>query len=98
MHVTRHVVDYITHQPKQGAQQQQTAHHDAVVVGQQAAMAVTEVQAPNLEGLVRRAGRQQSPVVGDVHGHHRQLVAVQGQEKLERVIVKHLDGAVQNGN
>ena len=61
-------------------------------------MAVAEVQPPHLHRLVGRAGRQEGPVVRDIHGHDWQLVAVQGQEKLEGVVVEDLDRAVENGH
>lgn len=67
-------------------------------MSEQAAVTVTKVQAPNFHGLVGRPRGQQRPVVGDVHGHHRELVAVKRQEKLERVVVEHLDGAVQESH
>lgn len=59
-------------------------------------MTVSEVQPPDLDGFVSRAGRQESAIVGDVHRHDRQLVAVDGQKKLEGVVVEHLHGAVQD--
>ena len=70
----------------------------AVLVRVQGAVAVTEVQAPDLDGLVRAARHQDGAVVGDVDAHHGQLVAVQGQEELQAVLIVHAHGAVQQAH
>lgn len=58
-------------------------------------MAVAKVESPDLDVLVGRAGDEHGRVGGDVEGHHRQLVPVQGQEELERVRKEYLHRVVQ---
>ena len=59
-------------------------------MGEKGAVAVPEVQAPELEVFVCRPAGQKGAVAGDVQRQHRQLVAVQGQEELEAVRKQHL--------
>ena len=68
-----------------------------VVVGEQGAVAVPKVQAPELEVFVCRPAGQKGAVAGDVQRQHRQLVAVQGQEELEAVRKQHLHAARLSG-
>ena len=51
--------------------------HDRVGMGKQTAVAVPKVQPPDLDVLVGGPTDQEGAVGGDVHGQHRQLVAVQ---------------------
>mmetsp|Transcript_60910 Transcript_60910/g.107005 ORF Transcript_60910/g.107005 Transcript_60910/m.107005 type:complete len:313 (-) Transcript_60910:1457-2395(-) len=66
-----------------------------VLVGQQRAVAVTEVQTPDLHGLVSTAGDKKSAVVRDVEAHYRQLVTVQGQKEAQTVLVVDAHRAVE---
>lgn len=61
-------------------------------------MAIPEVETPDFYRLIRRTRCQQRPVVRDVHGHDRQLVAVQGEEELQGVVVEYLYRAVQESH
>ena len=47
--------------------------HDALVVSEDGFVAITEIEAPDLHVLVRRAGDNELRVVGDVHGQDRKL-------------------------
>ena len=64
--------------------------HDGVAVREQRAVAVAEVEPPDLDVLVGGAAHEQAGVGRHVHGQHRQLVPVQGQEELEAVQEEHL--------
>ena len=68
---------------------------DRVVVSKDGLVAVSEVEAPDLDVLVCAACDQEGGVAGDVHGRRGELVAVHGQEELEGVDEKDLDGRVE---
>mmetsp|Transcript_11314 Transcript_11314/g.42251 ORF Transcript_11314/g.42251 Transcript_11314/m.42251 type:complete len:410 (+) Transcript_11314:433-1662(+) len=72
--------------------------HDAVVVRQDALVAVPKVQAPDLDCLVSASGHQECALVRDRHAERRELVPIQAEEELERVVVENLDGAVQEAD
>ena len=57
---------------------------------EEGAVAVAEVEAPDLEVLVGGAADEEAGVGGDVHAQHRQLVPVQRQEELQAVQEVHL--------
>jgi hypothetical protein len=64
-------------------------------VRKQALVAVSKVQAPNLDVFVGTAGNDQLAICGNVHPQDRQLVAVQRQEEFQVFGEKYLDGAVE---
>lgn len=64
----------------------------------QAAVTVPEIQAPDLHRLIRRSRGEQRAVVGNIHGHYGQLVAVQREEELQGIVVEHLHRAIQDGD
>jgi hypothetical protein len=72
--------------------------HDRVVVRKQRLVAVAKVKPPDLDVLVGRACDEQLRIGRDVHVEHRQLVAVEREEELERVLVEDLDGRVKQRN
>ncbi len=72
--------------------------HDRVSMCKEGPVAVSEVQAPDLDVLVSRPADKQVGVRRDVHGKRRELVAVQAQEELQAVREEDLDGAVQQGH
>ncbi len=72
--------------------QKVTDLHDGIGVCEDGAVAVAEVEAPDLDVLVGGAADEQRRVAADVHAQHRQLVPVQRQEELQRVHEEHLRG------
>ena len=69
-----------------------------VVVGKHGLVTVPKVQAPELDVAIRAAGGNQRGVAGYIHGHHGQLVAIEGEEELERVHKEDLHRGVQEAD
>jgi hypothetical protein len=59
------------------------------------APAQEQVRTPYLDVLVRRTADQQRRIGRHVQAEHGQTVAVEREMELERVLVEHLDGAIQ---
>ena len=64
--------------------------HDGVGVRKDGAVAVAKVEAPDFDVLVGGAADEEGGVGADIHAEHGQLVAIQGQEELQRVHEEHL--------
>lgn len=69
--------------------------HHALVVCEERLVAVAEVEAPDFDILVRRARHNELRVARDVHREDRELVSIQREEELERVLIEDLYCRVQ---
>lgn len=68
---------------------------DGVLVDKKTLMDVTELHTPNLEVLIGRASRKQSPIRGDIEGQDRKFVSIQVEQKLHCVNVADLECLVE---
>mmetsp|Transcript_30522 Transcript_30522/g.73678 ORF Transcript_30522/g.73678 Transcript_30522/m.73678 type:complete len:359 (-) Transcript_30522:339-1415(-) len=71
---------------------------DGILVAVHRPMGVAEVQAPDLDGLVGPAGSQYGIVGTRIEREDRELVPVQAQEELERIVEEDLDRGIEGGD
>ena len=69
--------------------------HDTVFVTKERFVTIAKVETPDTDVLVRGTGRDEFAVAGDRHVEHRQLVAIEVEEELQRVDEKDLDSVVE---
>lgn len=57
-------------------------------------MAISKVQTPDLESFISRTRNQQHLIGRHIQTQHRQLMTIQRQIKLERIVIQHFDGVI----
>jgi hypothetical protein len=71
--------------------------HDTIIMSKDSFMAISKVQPPNLDILIRRSCDEQRIVVAYVQRHYREFVSIERQEELQGVLIVYLQSYELDG-